>query len=322
MPKHKLLQIGDITSRMANRLADNFDIIEYFRSVDKKKLIAEHVKEIECILTDGHWGVPDNLMERLPNLKIVSSYGVGYDAIDANFAVSKNITVTHTPDVLNDEVADTAIMLWLATYRNLIQADQWVRTGNWEKKGAFPLSKTVQKQKVGILGLGRIGETIAKRVKAFDAEVHYHSRSKKNNNYQFHASPKELAKNVDVLFIITPGGNETKHLVDASVLKALGTSGTLINISRGSVVDERALIEALQTGTIGAAGLDVFDAEPFVPIELKNMPNVVLTPHVGSATNETRQAMGDLTCDNLLSFFKTGQVLTPVPECLKLNVQR
>ena len=239
MPKHKLLQIGDITSRMANRLADNFDIIEYFRSVDKKKLIAEHVKEIECILTDGHWGVPDNLMERLPNLKIVSSYGVGYDAIDANFAVSKNITVTHTPDVLNDEVADTAIMLWLATYRNLIQADQWVRTGNWEKEGAFPLSKTVQKQKVGILGLGRIGETIAKRVKAFDAEVHYHSRSKKNNNYQFHASPKELAKNVDVLFIITPGGNETKHLVDASVLKALGTSGTLINISRGSVIDKR-----------------------------------------------------------------------------------
>ena len=322
MPKHKLLQIGDITSRMFNRLADNFDIIEYFRSVDKKKLIAEHVKEIECILTDGHWGVPDNLMEKLPNLKIVSSYGVGYDAIDANFAVSKNITVTHTPDVLNDEVADTAIMLWLATYRNLIQADQWVRTGNWEKEGAFPYPKPFKNRKLDILGLGRIGETIAKRVKAFDAEVHYHSRSKKNNNYQFHASPKELAKNVDVLFIITPGGNETKHLVDASVLKALGTSGTLINISRGSVVDEKALIKALQTGTIGAAGLDVFDAEPVVPNELKNMPNVILTPHVGSATNETRQAMGDLTCDNLLSFFKTGQVLTPVPECLKLNVQR
>ena len=320
MPKRKLLQIGDITSRMANKLEAEFDIIEYFKFANKEKLITEHEQEIVCVLTDGHWGVPDNLMERLPNLKIVSSYGVGYDAIDANLAASKGVTVTNTPEVLNDEVADTAIMLWLSVYRQLIQADKWVRQGTWKKEGSFPLSRSVQNQKVGILGLGRIGETIAKRAKAFDAEIHYHSRTEKNNDYSYHASPKKLAENVDVLFVITPGGNATKHLIDESVLKALGKSGTLINISRGSVVDEKALIKALQTGTLGFAGLDVFEAEPFVPDELTAMENVVLTPHIGSATIQTRQAMGDLTCDNLLSFFRSGRVFTAVPECLELNV--
>ena len=320
MPKRKLLQIGNITSRMADRLEADFHIIEYFKFQNKEKLIFDHAKDIVCVLTDGHWGVPDNLMERLTNLEIVSSYGVGYDAIDADFASSKNIIVTHTPEVLNNEVADTAIMLWLAVYRKLIQADRWVRQGAWEKEGSFPLSRSVQNQKVGILGLGRIGETIAKRVKAFEAEIHYHSRSQKNNDYIFHVSPKQLAENVDVLFVITPGGNATRHLVDESVLKALGKSGTLINVSRGSVVDEKALIKALQTGTLGSAGLDVFEAEPCVPSELKNMVNVVLTPHIGSATTQTRQAMGDLTCDNLLSYFKSGKVFTPVPECSNLNV--
>ena len=320
MPKRKLLQIGNITSRMADRLEADFDIIEYFKFQNKEKLISDYAKEIVCVLTDGHWGVPDNLMERLTNLEIVSSYGVGYDAIDADFAASKNIVVTHTPEVLNNEVADTAIMLWLAVYRKLIQADKWARQGNWEKEGSFSLSRSVQNQKVGILGLGRIGETIAKRVKAFEAEIHYHSRSQKDNEYHYHISPKELAKNVDVLFVITPGGNQTKYLVDKSVLEALGKSGTLINVSRGSVVDETALIKALQTGTLGFAGLDVFEAEPIVPKELKTMENVVLTPHIGSATIQTRQAMGDLTCDNLLSYFKSGKVFTPVPECSKLNV--
>jgi lactate dehydrogenase-like 2-hydroxyacid dehydrogenase len=320
MPKRKLLQIGKITPRMTDRLQADFDIVEYFKFENKDRLVADNQDEIVCILTDGHWGVPDNLMDRLPNLEIISSYGVGYDAIDANFAASKNIVVTNTPEVLNDEVADTAIMLWLAVFRQLIQADKWARQGTWEKEGSFPLSRSVQNQKIGILGLGRIGETIAKRAKAFEAEIHYHSRSKKNNDYHYHVSPKELAENVDVLFVITPGGNATKHLVDLGVLKALGKSGTLINVSRGSVVDEKALIEALQTGTLGSAGLDVFEAEPFIPDELKNMKNVVLTPHIGSATTQTRQAMGDLTCDNLLSYFKSGRVFTPVPECSNLNV--
>lgn len=320
MPKRKLLQIGNITPRMTDRLQADFDIVEYFKFENKDRLVADNQDEIVCILTDGHWGVPDNLMDRLPNLEIISSYGVGYDAIDANFAASKNIVVTNTPEVLNDEVADTAILLWLAVFRQLIQADKWARQGTWEKEGSFPLSRSVQNQKIGILGLGRIGETIAKRAKAFEAEIHYHSRSKKNNDYHYHVSPKELAENVDVLFVITPGGNATKHLVDLGVLKALGKSGTLINVSRGSVVDEKALIEALQTGALGSAGLDVFEAEPFIPDELKNMKNVVLTPHIGSATTQTRQAMGDLTCDNLLSYFKSGRVFTPVPECSNLNV--
>ncbi|MCH2329531.1 MAG: 2-hydroxyacid dehydrogenase, partial [Rhodobacterales bacterium] len=171
MPKRKLLQIGNITSRMADRLEPEFDIIEYFKSQNKEKLISDNAKEIVCVLTDGHWGVPDNLIERLTGLEIISSYGVGYDAIDADFAASKNIVVTHTPEVLNNEVADTAIMLWLAVYRKLIQADRWARQGNWVKEGSFPLSRSVQNQKVGILGLGRIGETIAKRVEAFEAEI-------------------------------------------------------------------------------------------------------------------------------------------------------
>jgi len=320
MPKRKLLQIGDITPRMADNLQAEFDIIKYFEFADKDRVVAENEQEIVCVLTDGHWGVPDNLMERLPNLKIVSSYGVGYDAIDANLAASKGVVVTNTPEVLNDEVADTAIMLWLAVYRKLIQADKWARLGTWKKEGSFPLTRSVQNQKVGILGLGRIGETIAKRAKAFDAEIHYHSRTEKDNGYSYHASPKKLAENVDVLFVITPGGSATKHLVNKSVLEALGKSGTLINVSRGSVVDEEALIKALQKGTLGFAGLDVFEAEPFVPDELKAMENVVLTPHIGSATFQTRQAMGDLTCDNLLSFFRSGKVFTAVPECSNLNV--
>jgi lactate dehydrogenase-like 2-hydroxyacid dehydrogenase len=179
MPKRKLLQIGKITPRMTDRLQADFDIVEYFKFENKDRLVADNQDEIVCILTDGHWGVPDNLMDRLPNLEIISSYGVGYDAIDANFAASKNIVVTNTPEVLNDEVADTAIMLWLAVFRQLIQADKWARQGTWEKEGSFPLSRSVQNQKIGILGLGRIGETIAKRAKAFEAEIHYHSRSKK-----------------------------------------------------------------------------------------------------------------------------------------------
>jgi len=194
MPKRKLLQIGNITSRMADRLEAEFDIIEYFKFQNKAKLISDHAKDIVCVLTDGHWGVPDNLMERLTNLEIVSSYGVGYDAIDADFASSRNIVVTHTPEVLNNEVADTAVMLWLAVYRKLIQADRWVRQGTWEDKGSFPLTRSVQNQKVGILGLGRIGETIAKRVRAFEAEIHYHSRTPKNNDYHFHVSPKHWLK--------------------------------------------------------------------------------------------------------------------------------
>ncbi|MBM2577852.1 2-hydroxyacid dehydrogenase [Jannaschia sp. Os4] len=319
MPNEPLLQIGTITDRMADALDAKFDRTVLFDQPDRAAFLRDRGADFRAILTDGHWGVPADVAATTPNLKVVSSYGVGYDAIDAPSFAERGILIAHTPNVLNDEVAVTAVMLWLAVYRGLVPADAHARSGAWEEKG-FPLTRSPMDRRVGILGMGRIGETIAQMVQAFRAEVHYHSRSEKDVPYAYHATPEALAEAVDVLIVITPGGPETKHLVDADVLKALGKGGTLINVSRGSVVDEGALIDALQDGTIAGAGLDVFEQEPKIPQALKDMPErVVLTPHVGSATMETRQAMGDLVVRNLTRWLDDGTVETPVPECRSLN---
>ena len=312
-----LLQIGGITPRMQAALADRFDIHVLFDLEDRQAWLAENGDRIEAILTNGHHGVPEDVALATPNLKVVSSYGVGYDAIDAPAFAARGIKIAHTPDVLNDEVADTFVALWLAVSRGIVAADRFARSGAWEN-GAFPLTRSVQKRRVGILGLGRIGEEIANRIKCFRGDIHYHSRSRKDVDYTYHDSPAALAEAVEVLVAITPGGPETEHLVNAEVLKALGPEGILINVSRGSVVDEAALIAALQAGEIAGAGLDVFAEEPKIPQALKDMENVVLLPHVGSATHETRAAMGDLTVRNLLSWLKDGSVETPVPECRHL----
>ena len=319
MTKPILLQIGNVTQRMRNRFDELFDVHVWFEQQDPDVFVADQGSGVLAIVTDGHWGVPDQLLARLPNLKVVSSYGVGYDAIDADDAAARGILVSHTPNVLNDEVADTAIMLWLATSRRLIQADKWARSGQWERKGAFPLTRSVQKRQVGILGMGRIGETIAKRAIGFDATIHYHSRTPKDVNFIYHSTVNDLAAAVDVLFVITPGGTATTHLVNTDVINALGPQGILINVARGSVVDETALIAALQEGRLGSAALDVFEHEPIIPDALKTMENVVLAPHIGSASVETRQAMGDLTCDNLERFVQDQTVVTPVPECAHLT---
>ncbi len=316
--KTKLLQIGSITERMQARLAADFDITELFGETDRAGFLAARGAEFSAIITDGHWGVPEDVMAATPNLKVVSSYGVGYDAIDATGAAARGILVSHTPNVLNDEVANTAILLWLSVSRRVLAADQWARSGDWEAKGAFPLTRTAQKKTVGILGLGRIGQTIADRASMFDAKVLYHSRSPKDVDLEYRADLVDMAKDCDVLIVITPGGAATQHLVNKDVLEALGPEGILINVSRGSVVDETALITALQSGALGGAGLDVFDKEPVIPAALKALENVVLLPHVGSATVETREAMGDLTCANLAEFLKAGRVLTAVPECAHL----
>ncbi|KIT15247.1 2-hydroxyacid dehydrogenase [Jannaschia aquimarina] len=319
MAKMPLLQIGGITDDMATKLETDFAPFPLLEQEDRAAFLADRGAEFEAILTNGHYGVPDDVAAATPNLKVVSSYGVGYDAIDADAFAERGILISHTPGVLNDEVAVTAISLWLAVYRALVPADAHARSGAWEK-GEFPLTRSPMDRKVGILGLGRIGETIAAMVKAFRAEVHYHSRSKKDVPYTYHATPAALGEAVDVLIVITPGGPETQHIVDAEVLAALGKGGCLINVSRGSTVDEAALIEALQNGTIAGAGLDVFEHEPKIPQALKDMPErVVLLPHVGSATMETRAAMGDLTVRNLLQWKKDGTVETPVPECRVLN---
>ena len=318
MARVKLLQIGDVTARMRDALSESFEIDVLFDQEDRGAFLTEHGADYPAILTNGHWGVPEDVAAAVPNLKVVSSYGVGYDAIDAEDYAARGILVAHTPDVLNDEVANTFVMLWLAVSRELIPSDRHARSGDWKNEGNYRLTRSVQNRRVGILGLGRIGQTIADRCAAFDAEIHYHSRSKKDVPYTYHDSAQGLAEAVEVLVAITPGGPETHHLVDADVLRALGRNGFFFNVARGSVVDEEALVAALRDGTIAGAGLDVFAEEPKIPDALKAMENVVLTPHVASGTHETRQAMGDLVVENLMQWLGDGSVKTPVPECRDL----
>ncbi len=319
MGKPDLLLIGRVTDRMMARLTAEFTVHALFDQDAPDGWLRENGHRIVAVSTDGHYGLSPAPVEFLPNLKVVSSYGVGYDGIDADDAAARGIIVAHTPDVLNDEVADTAVMLWLAVSRRLVAADRWARSGDWEAKGAFPLSRSVQNRTVGILGFGRIGQTIAARAAMFNATVLYHARTPKDVPQDYCADLLDMARRSDVLIVITPGGAATRHLVNAEVLDALGPDGILINVARGSVVDEAALVAALSEGRLGGAGLDVFEDEPAIPDALKAMEHVVLTPHIGSATVETRQAMGDLTCDNLSQWLTDGTVLTPVPECRALN---
>ena len=317
--KPALLKIVNHSDVMEAQLSAEWDIVDYRNALDKEAVLRDHAERIVGAITSGSWGVPNDLMDRLPNLKVISSYGVGYDTTDAVYAASKGIIVAHTPDVLNDEVADTAILLWLAVNRRLLAADAWVRTGDWGKNGPFPLTRSAAGQTVGILGLGRIGQTIADRAQAFGAKVVYHARTRKDVDLPYYVTLTDMAQAVDALIVITPGGAETRHLVDQAVLEALGPNGVLVNVARGSVVDETALVQALGNGTIKGAGLDVFDNEPNVASDLCALDNVVMMPHVGSATVETRAAMGQLTCDNLSHFLQTGSVLTAVPECAAVN---
>ncbi|WP_170371317.1 2-hydroxyacid dehydrogenase [Ruegeria arenilitoris] len=305
----ELLQIGGITDRMKDRLSAAFDI---------RRLDDFDAARITHVVTNGHDGVPPDLMAQLTNLKMISVYGVGYDAVDATAAAARGVVVTHTPNVLNNEVATTAVLLMLACYRELVRDHEYVRSGRWETEGNAPLTRSADNQKVGILGLGRIGQAIADKLAPWSPEISYHTRSPKDVPYRYFDNLVDMANHVDVLICITPGGPSTNKLVNAEVMRALGGRGTLINVSRGSVVDEAALIEALQSGVLGWAGLDVFEDEPRVPQALRELPNVVLLPHAGSATVETRAAMGDLTVDNLLQHLKDGSVLTAVPECKDL----
>jgi lactate dehydrogenase-like 2-hydroxyacid dehydrogenase len=270
------------------------------------------------VLTDGHYGVPEDWMDAMPNLALISNYGVGYDAIDVDLSVSRGILVTHTPQVLNDEVATTALMLMLASYRNLLASDAYVRAGRWPEEGQMTLSRSADNRRVGILGLGRIGLALARKLEPFHADIAYHNRTPRDVPYRYYDDLAEMAAACEVLFVVTPGGADTRGIVNRKVLDALGPEGLLVNVSRGSVVDEPALVAALQEGRLGAAGLDVFADEPNVPEALFTMPNVVLTPHIGSATFETRSAMGNLVVDNLLQHLADGRVISPVPECRDL----
>ena len=306
---------GDITPHMRDKLGAAFTLHDLPPEAERAVFFERIARDCIAGVAYGAAVFPKSFIDALPALEIISCYGVGYDAIDAETAAERGIVVTHTPNVLNDEVANTAILLWLATARRLAAHDAYVRAGRWESEGNTPLTQGTQNQTVGIVGMGRIGQAIADRLPVFGARIAYHGRTKRDVPYTYYPDLVEMARDCDVLIVITPGGPATRHLINADVMDALGPTGILVNVARGTVVDEPALVSALQEGRLGAAGLDVFENEPFVPEALRQMDQVVLQPHVGSATETTRRAMGDLTCDNLLAFIEDGTVLTPVPEC-------
>jgi len=276
---------------------------------------AKIAPKIRAIAASGESKVSAELMAKLPALEIISVFGVGYDGIDTQAAKARGVMVTHTPNVLNDDVADLAMGLMLAAARQLPAADRYVKDGKWPN-GPMLLARKVSGARLGIVGMGRIGQAIAARAQAFGMRIAYTARNAKTDMaHRYVATPTALAAESDYLVVITPGGAGTRKLINAEVLAALGTKGILVNVARGSVVDEAALIEALQNGVIGGAGLDVFENEPNVPEALRQMPHVVLAPHIGSATTNTRQAMGDLAFNNMHHHFSGKAVLTPVPEC-------
>ncbi|MGI9380786.1 MAG: 2-hydroxyacid dehydrogenase [Methyloligellaceae bacterium] len=318
--KTQMVLIGRATERAMKGFQAHFDVHLAATADEFERIANEMGAEIEAAATSGHYGMTAEQMDALPNLKVVSGFGVGYDTIDADYAARKGILVGHTPDVLNRDVANTAIMLLLATSRRLIRDNKWLSSGDWKRHGDAPHTHSIEGKPVGIVGLGRIGEVIAEKLGAFDCVVSYHTRNKKTDSpLTYYADLVALARDVDYLIVIVPGGAGTHKLINRPVIDALGRDGTLINIARGSVVDEAELVEALGEGRLGAAGLDVFENEPDVPEALLTMDNVVLTPHVGSATIETRTAMDNLFVDNLVRYFKDGRIPAPVPECAGLQ---
>ncbi|WP_328529360.1 2-hydroxyacid dehydrogenase [Nocardioides sp. NBC_00368] len=311
----RILQVGPLKPSLAATLTDRYDALVLPEDDTRAAFLDEHGPSIGAAVTTGRTGVPADLMAQLPALGAVINFGVGYDTTDVEAAAARGVLVANTPDVLTDCVADTAIGLAIDTLRRLSAADRFVRRGDWPQVVTYPLARKVSGKRVGILGLGRIGRAIATRFEAFGCPVSYHSRHEvPGSPYPYAASPAELAADVDILVLATSGGSGTQHLVDRSVLEALGPEGYLVNIARGSVVDQDALVELLLEGGIAGAGLDVFADEPTVPAELMSLDNVVLLPHLASGTVETRAAMEQLTLDNLDRWLAEGTVLTPVPE--------
>jgi lactate dehydrogenase-like 2-hydroxyacid dehydrogenase len=311
-----ILTPGKLNPHAKARVADTFDMIET-QSSDPALItpeIASRVRGIASMTT-----ISAALMDRLPKLEIAANFGVGYDAIDAGHAGRSGIMVTNTPDVLTEEVADTTLGLLLNTVREFSASERYLREGRWEGEGNYRLSPlTLRGRTVGIFGMGRIGKAIAKRLEAFGVAIEYHNRRQDPEVvYAYHPTLHALASSVDTLIVVVPGGEATRDAVNADVLKALGKNGVLINIGRGSTVDELAVAAALRDGTIAAAGLDVFKDEPHVPQALMSAPNCVLLPHLGSASEHTRRAMADLCVDNLVSWFSAKGALTPVPETVQ-----
>ncbi|WP_274425931.1 2-hydroxyacid dehydrogenase [Chelativorans sp. YIM 93263] len=313
-----ILVPGKLHAHAVKRIGERFRLLEVDRAVPEN-LTDEMKRSVVGIASSSV--IDANFIDALPNLQIIANFGVGYDAVDAAHAASRGIMVTNTPDVLTEEVADTAIGLLINTVRELPKAENYLREGRWKGEGAYPLTRaSLRGRSVGIFGMGRIGLAIARRIEAFGLPVSYYNRRKRDDvAYEYQSSLLSLAEAVDTLICVAPGGAATEKAVNGEVLNALGPNGIFINVGRGTAVDEDALAAALRDGTILAAGLDVFADEPNVPAALLACENTCLLPHVASASVHTRQAMADLVVDNLISWFSNGKPLTPVPETLTVQ---
>ncbi|MGC1779560.1 MAG: 2-hydroxyacid dehydrogenase [Xanthobacteraceae bacterium] len=313
--KREIILIGPLKPLVVRGLEAACTVYKAAEAKDLEAFFAAHaeVSAIACSATTEL--IPGSVMAKFPKLQIVASFGVGYDHMDVKYAAAHGIIVTNTPDVLTEEVADTALGLLLCTVREFPQAERFLRAGTWAKKG-YPLSKaTLRDRTVGIVGMGAIGQAIARRLAAFGVPAVYHARNRRPElPYRHYPKLLDMARDVDTLLVIVPGGAATQNMIDAEVLDALGPNGILINMARGSVVDEPALIEALKDKRIMAAGLDVYVKEPEVPAELIALDNVVLFPHLGSASVHTRDKMDQLVVDNIVAWAHGEPPLTPVPE--------
>ncbi len=308
-----LLQMGPLFEPTQQAFKSKFSVHRLWESQDEAALLKSIQTDCTGVITDGGKGVSNDILDQLPNVKMITVFGVGVDAIDLDYCKAKNITVGNTPDVLSDDVADLAVALALAVCRQVVSGDAYARAGNWIAKGAMPLTTRMSGKTAGIYGMGSIGNSLAQRLQAFNMPVKYCNRSKRaDSSFEFIDSLEKLANDVDFLFITAAATASSIGAVNQSVLNALGSSGYLINVARGTLVDETALISSLKNHTIAGAGLDVFEKEPAIPAELIELDNVVLQPHNASGTFETRKAMGDLAIENLEAFFANKSLTAQV----------
>ncbi len=310
--KPEILFVGSMPDWWVERMEKSIRLLHVAKAQDKDAFIKEHAPKAKILMAGAP--VDTALIEKLPNLKYICSMGAGYDKIDVGTAKKRGIVVSNTPHVTDGCVADMAMALLLAHGRHIVQGDKFARSGAW-LKGGYPLVPRVWGRRMGILGLGRIGLAIAKRAAAFDMPIAYHNRRPRTDvPYWYYSSLLDMARDVDILMVATPGGEGTHHIVTAEVMKALGPKGLIVNIARGSIIDEPAMVKALKDGTLGGAALDVFEFEPKMPEELQKLENVVLMPHRGGGTYETWEDACDMVRDNIFAYLKTGKPLTPIPE--------
>jgi hydroxypyruvate reductase len=310
--KPRVIKIARVPEALTQQLTDRYSVEDVGPNPDPERLQAVALG-VRALVANGESVVSEGLIAALPDLELIAVCGVGYDGVNVAAASARGIHVTHTPNVLNDDVADLAIGLLIATARQLHRADRYVRDGRWPS-GAYPLTRKVSGSRLGIVGLGRIGSAVALRAAAFGMEIAYHNRRRRSDvPYRYAETLLDLASSVDFLIVCAQGGAQTRHLINAEVIEALGPTGILINVGRGSIVDEAAVAAALRDGKLAGAGLDVFEREPHVLPALLECPTALLTPHVGSATASTRKAMGDLVLANLEAHFAGKPLVTPIP---------